>query len=319
MSTIVEAPKQESPKESPASKFRLSATSLANTMLKDWVGEERAREATGRIAVALAASAAAAKDPSDFYACTLQSVGKVIAISALTGIMPSTGSAALAYAIPRRPRKGEAPQLQYQLSHRGVNALANRAGMHMVAIPISYADKLEVEESGDVRVVSRDLDNPPTTESELRGVMVVVRKVDNGKVLCNGWVASKVINARRATSDSFKYAEKPGNEWAKDSSPWHAWYVEQAMKTALHYAISRGWCVVDDTEAVRALKADVESDFDPMTIDAESTAIEHDESSTKTQKLEAKLTAKTNIPTKDGSGLTDEEKAAILKEEAKQS
>jgi hypothetical protein len=38
------------------------------------------------------------------------------------------------------------------------------------------------------------------------------------------------------------------------------------MKTAMHYAIARGWCVIDDTDAQRALSADVESDI----IDVES-------------------------------------------------
>lgn len=287
MSTAESPTKPQLQKKSPAAAFREASTNLALSMLKDWVGEERAKEATGRIAVALSASAAAAKKPEEFYACTLQSVAKVIAISALTGIMPSTGSTALAYAIPRRPRKGEEPQLQYQLSHRGVNALANRAGMHMVAIPISYSDKLKVEESGDVVVESRDLDNPPTNDSELRGVVVVVRKLDSGKVLCTGWVAKKLIHARRDTSDSFIYAEKPGNDWAKESSPWHAWPVEQAMKTALHYAINRGWCVVDDTEAVRALKADQEADHDFMTIDSQP--VESIEHTNKTSKLTSKL------------------------------
>lgn len=283
MSTA-EKPKQELQKMSGPAHFRHSATSIANAMLKDWVGEERAAEATGRIAVALAASAAASKKPEEFYECTLQSVGKVIAISALTGIMPSTGAVALAYAIPRRPRKGEAPQLQYQLSHRGINALANRAGMHMVAIPISYTDKLVVLDSGDVKVEDRDLDNPPVDESEMRGVMVVVRKLDTGKVLCTGWVAKKLIDERRAVSDSYVFAEQPGKEWAKESSPWHVWYVEQAMKTAMHYAIARGWCVVDDTEAVRALKADQEADYQNVqTITAEPV------SGNRTANLEAKL------------------------------
>lgn len=298
MSTVTEPNKTQAPaapKQSPASKFRSDSTNLALSMLKDWVGEERAREATGRIAVALSASAAAAKKPEEFYECTLQSVAKVIAISALTGIMPSTGSTALAYAIPRRPRKGEQPQLQYQLSHRGVNALANRAGMHMVAIPISYTDELEVEESGDVKVMSRDLDNPPTTDAELRGVIVVVRRLDTGKVLCTGWVSKKVIHQRRDTSDSFVHAEKPGNEWAKDSSPWHAWPVEQAMKTALHYSINRGWCIVDDTEAVRALKADQEADY--KTIDSQAELIEEEPTATKTQKLESKLASMNPVET----------------------
>ena len=256
--TTEKQPKQEL--QSPASQFRSKAVSLASGFLSDWVGSAKAQEATGRIAVALAASAAAAKKPDDFYNCTPQSVAKVIAISALTGIMPSTGAAALAYAIPRAPRRGEPPQLQYQLSHRGVNALAKRAGMIMNAIPISTRDKLRVLETGEVAIEDRDIDDPPMGLDDLRGVLILVKSVETGALINSGWVPKKLIDARMATSDSWQYAEKPGNEWAKESSPWHEWYVEQAMKTAMHYAIARGWCVIDDTEAVNALRMDSESD-----------------------------------------------------------
>ncbi|XZE18779.1 recombinase RecT [Pirellulaceae bacterium SH449] len=297
MSTVEEPKKAELQKPSPALRFRMQATNLAAGMLKEWVGEARAAEATGRIAVALSASAAASKKPEEFYACTPASVAKVIAISALTGIMPSTGATALAYAIPRRPRSDEAPQLQYQLSHRGVNALANRAKMHMVTIPISYSDTLETQESGDVNVIDRDLDNPPTSEAELRGVIVVVRRIDTGVVICTGWVPKKIIDIRRDGSDAYKYAESEKGKWSRDSDPWHKWYVEQAMKTAMHYAINRGWCVVDDTEAVRALKADQESDFDYQTIDVDVDQ-PTEEPQTKTQKLESKLEALNPVPSK---------------------
>jgi hypothetical protein len=246
--------------------FRERCYDISLGMLTTWVGEERARESAGRVSAALAAARASAKDPTDFDACTLQSIGQVVAVSALTGIYPSTGAAALAYAIPRRPRKGEAPQLTYQLSHRGLNALANRAGSHMVAIPISYTDQIEVTETGDAVIKWMDLDNPPTTEAELRGVVVLVKRHDTGTLLCSAWVAKKLIDQRRETSDSYRYAEKPGNEWAKSSSPWHAWPVPQAMKTAMHYVIGRGLCVIDDTEAQRALSADVQGDI----IDVES-------------------------------------------------
>jgi hypothetical protein len=136
----------------------------------------------------------------------------------------------------------------------------------MVAIPISHSDQIEVTETGDVVIRSMDLDNPPTTEAELRGVVVLVKRHDTGTLLCSAWVAKKLIDQRRETSDSFRYAEKPGNEWAKSSSPWHAWPVPQAMKTAMHYVIGRGLCVIDDTEAQRALSADVQGDI----IDGES-------------------------------------------------
>ena len=245
------------PKRAPS--FRERCYEIGLPMLQSLVGEERAKEATGRVAAALAASRANAKDPTDFDNCTQQSIGQVVAISALTGIYPGTGAAALAYAIPRRPRKGEDPQLTYQLSHRGLNALANRAGSHMVPVPVGFNDTIETTEAGDVVIKSMDLDNPPTTEAELRGVIVQVKRIDTGVLVCSAWVPKKLIDQRRDTSDSYRYAEK--NEWAKASSPWHAWPVPQAMKTAMHYVIGRGLCVIDDTEAQRALAADVQSDI----------------------------------------------------------
>jgi hypothetical protein len=131
----------------------------------------------------------------------------------------------------------------------------------MVATPISYRDVIQVDDDGEVCIVDRDFDNPPITEEEFRGIVLVVKIASTGQVLTRQWLPKKLINERRDTSDSYTFAEKPGNEWAKSSDPWHVWYVPQAMKTAMHYAIARGWCVIDDTEAVRALNADVESDL----------------------------------------------------------
>jgi hypothetical protein len=131
----------------------------------------------------------------------------------------------------------------------------------MVAVPISDKDQIEVTETGDVVIKWMDLDNPPTTEAELRGVVVLVKRLDTGTLVYAGWVPKKLIHERRDVSDSYKYAESPKGDWSKGSSPWHAWYTPQAMKTAMHYAIARGWCVIDDTDAQRALSADVESDI----------------------------------------------------------
>ena len=129
-------------KTSPALAYRRQASALAKGILTDWVGEDRAAEASGRISAALSAAAASAKKPEEFYACTPQSVATCVAVSALTGVMPSTGATSLAYLIPRRARKGEPPQLTYQLSHRGLNALARRSGQTMIAIPIGLDDRI---------------------------------------------------------------------------------------------------------------------------------------------------------------------------------
>lgn len=246
-------------KTTPARQYRQLSTNIALSLLQDWVGPDRAKEAAGRISAALSASAASAKNPDDFYQCTPDSIGRCVAIAALTEIMPGTGSTALAYLIPRRPRKGERPQLQYQLSHRGLNALARRTGQTMIAVPISHRDELSFNEDGDVLVVRRDIDNPPTTEEDLRGVIVQVRETRSGTTICRGWVPVSVINARRDVSDSYAYALK--NDWAKKSDPWHQWYVEMAIKSSMHYAVSRGWCVIDDAAAVRAISIDQSQDY----------------------------------------------------------
>lgn len=259
MSTVVASPIQNKEIAAPKA-FRDTVTKIATSLLSDWVGHDRAGEAVGRVASALSSAAACSKKPEEFYACTTQSVAAVVAISALTGIMVSTGANALAYAIPRRARKGEAPQLTYQLSHRGLAAIAKRAGMLMMPVPISNADVISVDESGSVEIQNRDLDNPPVTMDELRGIAVVIRDLKTGHKLFCGWVPKKVILQRRDGSDAYKYAESQNGSWAKDSDPWHKWPIEMAMKTAMHYAVGRAWCVIDDTSATKALAMDVESE-----------------------------------------------------------
>ncbi len=258
MANAVTEQKQQSASPATAALvFRQTCTKIAGALLKDWVGEDRAAEATGRVSCALASSAASARNPTDFYECTPQSIGTVIAVSALTGIMPSVGATALAYAIPRRPRKGEPPQLTYQLSHRGLAALARRCGQTLVATPIGYKDVIDVDSHGSAVVRSRDIDQPPLTMEELRGVIVSVKDTSTGAALFCGWVPKTVIEKRRACSDAYKFAVT--KEYAQATDPWHQWPIEQSMKTAMHYAVSRGWCVIDDSESVRALSADAES------------------------------------------------------------
>jgi len=101
-------------------------------------------------------------------------------------------------------------------------------------------------------------------------VVVLVKDSGTGAALFRGWVPTKIIDARRQTSDSFKYAEQKGG-WAKDRSTWHVWPVEMSMKAAIHYAVSRGWAVIDDTEAVRALSVDGSADIVDSTAEVVAT------------------------------------------------
>lgn len=259
MSTTVAKKSQNGTAISNPRDFRDSVAKIATFMLSEWAGEQRAKDSIGRVTVALSAAAASAKDPSDFYACTPQSVAHVVAISALTGIMPGTGAGALAYVIPRRDRKDDPPKLRYQLSHRGLNLLANRAGMTMIPVPVSKSDNIKLDAFGEVDMSEIDIENPPTSEGEFRGICLAVKSLATGAIVTRQFLPKKIIDERRNGSDSYQYAEK--NEWAKKSDPWHKWYVEMAMKTAMHYAIARGWCVINDAESQRAIAADVESDI----------------------------------------------------------
>jgi recombinational DNA repair protein RecT len=255
------APATTDAQQSEGARFLQLTTRAATKLLEQWVGPERAAEAKGRIASAFQASAMAARNPSDFYAATPASIAHCVAIAALTGMMPGTGAAALAYLVPRRPRKGEAPQLQYQLSHRGLAALARRADLVLLALPCGTQDVLEVTD-GEVTRFEPQIDEPPVTWDELRGVVIVV-KTSTGQVLFRGWVAKRLIEIRRNGSDSYQFAVK--TEWARRTDPWHVWPIEMSMKTAMHYAVSRGWAVIDDTEAVRALSIDGSGDVIDVT------------------------------------------------------
>ena len=237
--------------------FQKTATGSAAKLLTQWVGEERARGATGSMNAALVAVTTAARNPSDFFACTPESVANAVAIAALTGIMPGgNASTSLAYVVPRRPRKDAAPNLQYSLSHRGLQAVARRCGQTMIATPISKSDDIDVDEAGEVTIFRRDLDNPPMTYEELRGVVVTIKEVATGVTTSRNWVPKKLIDPRKAMSQA-------GNK-----GPWATWPIEMAMKTAMKYAVSRGWCVIDDTEAMRAISAD---DDDPNVIPTTAT------------------------------------------------
>lgn len=251
MSAIAPSKPAQTPTRNVPREFRAQAQRIAGDLLTSWVGDDRAKEATGRIAAALSASAASARNPQDFYDCTPVSVATCIAVAALTGIMPGTGPAALAYVVPQRARKGEVPQLQYSLSHRGLNALARRCGQTMIAVPIGHDDQVIVDADGEAMVVSMDIDSPPLTWDDLRGVVVVVKQLATGVVVHRGWVPKKLIETRRNMSRSFSGS-------SPQYSPWTTWPIEMAIKTGLHYAVARGWCVIDDTESARALSADTE-------------------------------------------------------------
>lgn len=199
----------------PATQFRDDVARLATEFLTSIVPAERVAEATGRLALAIRQAAVA--NPK-VYECTRQSIAQAVAMSALTGLQPG-GVKPDVYLIPR---KGE---LQWQVSARGLQKLAARAGwVRMVAQVVHLEDEYRVTLGSDDRIEHVPCGKYPTSLDEVRAVYVIGQHRDGYKVCVD--VPMGAIMARKKKSQS-------GNVWSE-------WPLEMAQKTAVTYAISRG-------------------------------------------------------------------------------
>jgi phage RecT family recombinase len=199
----------------PAAQFRDDVSHLATEFLTQIVPAERVAEATGRLALALRQVAVA--NPK-IYECDRASIAQAVAMSALTGLQPG-GVKPDVYLIPR------GRQLQWQVSARGLQKLAARAGwVRMVAQVVHLDDEYRVVLGSDDRIEHVPCGKYPTSLDEVRGVYVVGQHRDGYKVCVD--VPLGAIIARKKKSQS-------GNVWAE-------WPLEMAQKTAVTYAISRG-------------------------------------------------------------------------------
>jgi hypothetical protein len=107
-------------------------------------------------------------------------------------------------------------------------------------------DDLEVEFR---EVVSHqcDLDLWPTSMDDLRGVYLTIRRLSDGAILGRPWLPKVAIEQRRKV--------------ALTQDIWNKWPVEQAQKTAIKWAHSRGFLPADSTELRMALESDLELDI----------------------------------------------------------
>jgi phage RecT family recombinase len=177
--------------------------------------------------VVAAIRAMAAKN-ARLYECSPASVGRAVALCALTGLMPG-GALPEVDLIPRRNKSGTT--LDWQIGWRGYKALAAKAGCR-VSPPVAVydGDLFEWEEGFDRRLVHHP---DPTaggygTWDALVGVYVIVAFRDGSR----DWLfmPRALIEARRAKSQS----------WKDNEGPWIDWPIEMAQKTAVRYAGQRG-------------------------------------------------------------------------------
>lgn len=223
--------------------FADKVSQLANAFLTQLVGPERVEQASGRLALAI--RQAAASNPK-LYDCSLQSVAECVAKSALTGLMPG-GVKPTVYLIPRGNR------LEWQVSARGLQALAERQGWRsLTARPVHADDHYEVILGSDERIVHKPCGKWAETFGALQG-MYVKGTHESGMVVCVD-VPIGVIRARKAVSQS-------GSVWSK-------WPVEMAQKTAVAWAISRGYfgSLEQSTEMSVALSAPADEYREPAPV-----------------------------------------------------
>lgn len=235
--------------------FAIGVKADVEALVSDILGGEKAREAAGRISLALMALA---KRTPTIMDCTPTSVAEAVAMSVVTGLIPG-GAMPTCYVLPRKSREG-GMELNWQLGFRGMLQLCQRAGFAVAAYPVYPGRVPEFDAHGRLVVPTKRLPPVERTVSNLIGVVVKVRRIADGSEFADVFVEADLIEARRNASDAYQRGVKPGApDWAR-KSPWFQWEEEMALKTAIRYAISRGAVPVDDV-AQRALEADGRRDI----------------------------------------------------------
>jgi phage RecT family recombinase len=192
--------------------------------------------------VKLAFRALANKTP-DFYDCSPDSVGRAVALCALTGLMPG-GAVPEVDIFPRRIN-GRL-ELQWQVGWRGYKTLAARAGCLAKPVNVYAADAFEWEEGLDARLVHRPVAGGERmitdvgTLDPLVAVYVVATYPDGRRDFIV--MGRDAVLKRRDRSDGWK-AFTAGKI---KSTPWADWSDEMVLKTAMRYAAQRGLLLLDD-------------------------------------------------------------------------
>lgn len=255
---IERAPARRNGEGAATERYRVMVEKLAARELEGMLGPDGARVARG---FGLAFRQAAAASPQ-IYQCSPASVGQALALSLLTRLMPG-GPLPAVYLIPRRI-KGTLT-LQWQASWRGLQILAGRAGYRLRAGAVYQGDEFHFVDgvTQELRHVAAE-DREETWEN-LRGVWVVAHEIVEGRedrLAGIVFMPRRKIEARRAVSDAWRAWERDrrgyeqavakGKKDAQEPAPpiWVTWFEEQALKTTIRYAISRGIVQLDELGSI---------------------------------------------------------------------
>jgi recombinational DNA repair protein RecT len=228
--------------------------------------KEQAR-AIDRVVVSF--RALAARNPM-LYAATAASIGRCMALSALTGLVPG-GPLPHVDLIPRKRKikptdpnhRGAWPEvveIDWQIGWRGYIEMAARAGCRAKVMPV-FDNEPFIHREGLEATIEHTPDHTVdgwNTWDALVGVYVVARFRDGTKDF--RWMARPLIEERRNRSESWrklvewetaKEAGQPlkynnGDPIKRPDSPWADWGIEMAMKTGLRFSAQRGLLAFDE-------------------------------------------------------------------------
>lgn len=261
----------------------------ALAILADILGDEQAKQAASRIALALVTLG---KANAQVFECTAASVAEAIAACVTSNLMIG-GAMPTCYVVPRR--RGDVTELNWQIGFRGMLTLSQRAGFQVQAFPI-YPERGSPLDA-DGRLVIPTVRPAPVvrTVENMIGVYVHVRRLSDGIVFSESFVEADLIEARRNVSDAYQRGVRSGKP-----SIWTTWSEEMALKTAIRYAISRGAVPLDDV-AQRVLEYDGKRD---NVIEAEAVSVGRVETLTPRATGRAALGMDTREPAPDFSAET---------------
>lgn len=191
------------------------------------VPDEDLKRSRARFRVAFSADAQSA-----LMECTPESLARAIVMSALSGLYPG-GPRPDVWLIPRRNKhRGNAMEVNWQMSFRGYIRLARRAGWELEPVLVFEGEKFEIMEGDKPGIVHvRNLDLPKTWET-LRYGYIRCYPVGQRANARYGYLTKAEIQQRRSK--------------AQDQSVWSSWPLEMCYKTLCNYAGNREMFPTDD-------------------------------------------------------------------------
>jgi recombinational DNA repair protein RecT len=235
------------------------ATSLPTT-----VGPDVIERVTERMLTAFREGAA--RD-SNLLKCSPTSIGRAVALSAYTGLMPG-GPRPDVFLYPRKS-KGGGLELQWDPSWRGLKRLIERDGGVVLHVELVFdGEHFAIRHEGARTLVSHHADpfGPRSWDTLCGGYVRAV--TPTGVLLGTSTMSKAEIEQNRKASDSYR----------KGYGPWIDWPLRMARKTLVRDAYSKSIVPADGTvdvayEAIATDAADA-VEVEPVEVSSGAAALE---------------------------------------------